>query len=182
MNNFGETVGTDIAVIPKGTVINGNIDINGKLEMYGDINGNIVSNDRVTVFGNVTGDIKANDICAKDSFIEGNIECTMGAEVRDNTVILGDISADSLVVDGSIQGQLDIKGNLTIGEKAIVDSNIKAKSIQVNNGAAINGHCSLCYADLDIKSVFPPEPVQEEEKPKESSKPKATVKSKKQNE
>lgn len=183
MNNFGETVGTDIAIIPKGTVINGNIDINGKLEMYGEINGNIVSDDRVTVSGNVTGDIKANDIYAKDSFIEGKIECVMGAEVRDNTVILGDISADSLVVDGSIQGKLDIKGNLTIGEKAIVDSDIKAKSIQVSNGAAINGHCSLCYADLDIKSVFPEtveaEVEAEEEKTKQPSKPKATVKSKK---
>ena len=181
MNNFGETVGTDIAIIPKGTVINGNIDINGKLEMYGEINGNIVSDDRVTVSGKVTGDIKANDIYAKDSFIEGKIECVMGAEVRDNTVILGDISAENLVVDGSIQGKLDIKGNLTIGEKAIVDSDIKAKSIQVSNGAAINGHCSLCYADLDIKSVFPEtvEVEAEEEKTKQPAKPKATVKSKK---
>lgn len=179
MNNFGETVGADIAIIPKGTVIYGNIDINGKLEMYGEINGNIVSNDRVTISGNVTGDIKANDICAKDSFIEGKIECVMGAEVRDNTVILGDISAESLVVDGSIQGQLDVKGNITIGEKAIVDSNIKAKSIQVSNGAAINGHCSLCYADLDIKSVFPETVEVEEEKPKQPAKPKATVKAKK---
>jgi len=183
MNNLEEKTGTDIAIIPKGTVIKGNIDINGKLDMYGEINGNIVSNDRVMVSGNVIGDIKANDICAKDSFIEGKIECVKGAIIRDNTVILGDISAESLVVDGSIQGKLDVKENITIGEKAIVDSDIKAKSIQVSNGAAINGHCSLCYADLDIKSVFPEtaaaEAVEETEKPKQPAKPKATVKAKK---
>lgn len=180
MNNFGETTGADIAIIPKGTVINGNIDINGKLEMYGEINGNIVSDDRVTLFGNVTGDIKADNIYAKDSFVEGKIECTMGAEIRDNTVILGDISADSLVVDGSIQGKLDIKNGITIGEKAIVDSDIKAKSIQVSNGAAINGHCSLCYADLDINSVFPQVEEAPQEETQKPQKPKATVKSKKQ--
>lgn len=184
MNNFGETMGKEVAIIPKGTVINGNIDINGKLDMYGDINGNIVSNDHVTISGNVTGDIKANDIYAKNSFIEGKIECTMGAEIRDNTIILGDISADSLVVDGSIQGKLDVKGSITVGDKAIIDSDIKAKSIQVSNGAAINGRCSLCYADLNINDVFPeipevPETKEEEEKNKQSTKPKATVKSKK---
>lgn len=187
MNNFGGTENAEIAVIPKGTVINGNIDINGKLEMYGEINGNINSNDRVNICGTVTGDIKANDLYTKDSFIEGKIECIQGAVVRDNTVILGDICADSLVIDGAIQGKLDVKGCVTVGEKAIVDSDIKAKAIQVSNGAAINGHCSLCYAEVNMNDIFPvteeePKGKAEEEtepdKPKQSGKPKAVAKKK----
>lgn len=182
MNNIGETARTDVAIIPKGTIINGNVDIDGKLDMHGEINGNIVSNDRVTLFGSVKGDINANDIYAKDSFIEGKIECAKGAEIRENTIILGDINAESLVIDGSIQGKLDIKGGIIIGEKAIVDSDIKAKSIQVSNGAAINGHCSLCYAELNINDVFPETETEakvEADKPKQPAKPKATVKAKK---
>lgn len=182
MNNFGGTAGTDIAIIPKGTVINGNIEIDGKLEMHGEVNGNINSNDRVNISGNVTGNIKANDLYAKDSFIEGKIDCAMDAVVRDNTVILGDISADSLTVDGAIQGNLDVKGCITLGDKAIVDSDIKAKSIQVSNGAAINGHCSLCYADVNLSDIFPAISETEEEKdekPKQPVKPKAAVKAKK---
>ncbi len=187
MNNFGEAGNSEIAVIPKGTVINGNIDINGKLEMYGEINGNINSNDRVNICGAVTGDIKANDLYTKDSFIEGKIECVQGAVVRDNTVILGDIYADSLVIDGAIQGKLDVKGCVTVGDKAIVDSDIKAKAIQVSNGAAINGHCSLCYADLNMADIFPEiepkaaeptETAEETDKPRQSSKPKAVAKKK----
>lgn len=185
MNNFGEAGNAEMAVIPKGTVINGNIDINGKLEMYGEINGNINSNDRVNICGAVTGDIKANDLYTKDSFIEGRIECIQGAVVRDNTVILGDIYADSLVIDGAIQGKLDVKGCVTVGDKAIVDSDIKAKAIQVSNGAAINGHCSLCYADLNMDDIFPKtetagtaEPAEAEEKPKQTAKPKAVAKKK----
>ena len=184
MNNFSETAGAEVAFIPKGTVINGNIDMNGKLDMHGEINGNIVSNDHVTLFGDVTGDIKVNSIYAKDSFVEGKIECVQDAEISENTVILGDINSENLVVDGAIQGKLDVKGGITIGEKAIVDSDIKAKSIQVSNGAAINGNCSLCYAELNINDVFPETEAQAEteaeaDKPKQSSKPKATVKSKK---
>lgn len=161
MNYYGETKNTTEAIIPKGTIINGNIQISGKLEMYGEVNGDINSDSRVNVCGSVKGNIKANDLFTKDSFIEGQIECVQGAVVRENTVILGDINADSLVVDGAIQGKLDIKGCVTVGEKAIVDSDIKAKAIQVSNGAAINGFCSLCYADVKVKEVFPEEKVEE---------------------
>jgi cytoskeletal protein CcmA (bactofilin family) len=51
-----------------------------------------------------------------------------------------------------------------VGDKAIVDSDIKAKTIEVSNGAAINGYCSLCYSDVKVREVFP-----EETKPAEST-------------
>lgn len=173
MSNFGETSNVETAIIPKGTVINGNISITGKLEMYGAVNGNIDSDDRVNICGNVTGNIKANELYTKDSFIVGQIECVHEAAVRDNTIILGDISAENLVIDGAIQGKLDVKGGITVGDKAIIDSDIKARTIEVSNGAAINGHCSLCYADVSAKDFFPAEEEPEISKPEESSKPKA---------
>lgn len=167
MNNFGETSSTDIAIIPKGTVINGNIEMTGQLEMNGEVNGNISSSDRIDICGNVKGNIKANDLYSKDSFIEGDISCVQGAVIRENTVILGNIAAESLVVDGAIQGNLDIKGCVKVGEKAIIDSDIKAKSLEVSNGAAINGNCTFSYSDIDIKSFFPEDakPADEPEKP-----------------
>lgn len=174
MSNFEEASNRDIAVIPKGTIINGNVEITDKLEMYGEINGDIQSDNYVNICGNVKGNIKANDLYTKDSFIEGQIDCIQSAIVHDNTVILGDITADSLVVDGAIQGKLDIKGCVTVGDKAIIDSDIKAKALQVSNGAAINGYCSLCYANIDASAIFPQ--VEEPEAVKEA-KPKAAKKS-----
>ena len=168
MDNFGAMRNTETAIIPKGTVINGNIAIEGKLEMYGVVNGDINSDSRVNVSGDITGNIKANDLYAKDSFIVGQIECAQGATIRDNTVILGDIRAENLVVDGAIQGKIDIREGITVGEGAILDSDIKAKTIQVNNGAAINGHCSLCYADIKLEDIFPVTEETVEEPPKET--------------
>ena len=155
MDNFEETNNIETAIIPKGTVINGNIVISGKLDMYGVVNGDIRSDNQVNIAGNVTGNINAQDLFAKDSFIVGQIACEKGAAVRENTVILGDIIAEDLVVDGAIQGNIDVRNGITIGKRAIVDSDIKAKTIQVNNGASINGTCSLCYADVDLSEVFP---------------------------
>lgn len=157
----------ETAVIPKGTIVNGNIEITGRLEMHGEVNGNINSTHRVDVSGDVTGNISANDIYTKNSFIEGKVSCKHGAVISENTVVLGDVEAESLMVDGAIQGKIDIKGIVTIGDKAIIDSDIRAKSIQVSHGAAINGTCSLCYSDIDIKGVFPEEKI--EEKPTMSS-------------
>ena len=86
--------------------------------------------------------------------------------MRENTVILGDIMAEDLVIDGAIQGNIDVRNGITIGDGAIVDSDIKAKTIQVNNGASINGTCSLCYADVDLEGIFPvveePEELEED--------------------
>lgn len=193
MDNYGAINNTETAIIPKGTVINGNIAIEGKLEMYGEVNGDINSDSRVNISGDVTGNIKANDLYAKDSFIVGQIQCAQGAVIRENTVILGDIEAQNLVIDGAVQGKIDIREGITVGDTAILDSDIKAKTIQVNNGAAINGHCSLCYADIKLEDIFPvteeevPQPVTEEvkepetveeDKPKAVAKPKAIAKPK----
>lgn len=155
MNDMERGRSGQVAVIPKGTVITGNIEIKGQLEMYGTIQGNIVSDDRVHLCGNVEGNLLVNELEAKDSFIEGQITCENGVSIRENTVVLGDITAKSLEADGAIQGKLDIQGNIVVGAQAIIDSDIKAKTIQVSNGAALHGNCSLCYADIDLQQMFP---------------------------
>jgi cytoskeletal protein CcmA (bactofilin family) len=143
------------------------------------VNGNISSDNHVNVIGEVTGNIRANKIDTRDSYIVGNIECMENTNIHENTVIFGNLNANNLVIDGAIQGKIDVKGDIIVGDKAIVDSDIKAKTIQVSNGAAINGHCSLCYADLNVAEFFPkdveaaPEKAQElQEEKSQESKPK----------
>jgi cytoskeletal protein CcmA (bactofilin family) len=114
----------------------------------------------------VTGNIKAKRIDTRDSYIVGNLECTEDTAIHENTVIFGNLDANNLVIDGAIQGKIDVKGDIIVGDKAIVDSDIKAKTIQVSNGAAINGHCSLCYADINVSEFFP---VTEEKKTEEKN-------------
>ncbi|HHU75055.1 MAG TPA: polymer-forming cytoskeletal protein [Clostridiales bacterium] len=36
----------------------------------------------------------------------------------------------------------------------LLKGNIKAKSVQINNGAVIEGFCSLSYAEVDLDNVF----------------------------
>ena len=46
------------------------------------------------------------------------------------------------------------KGPVILDASAIVMGNIKSKSVQINNGATIDGRCSQCYADIDTNALF----------------------------
>ncbi len=41
-----------------------------------------------------------------------------------------------------------------VDTSAVIVGNIKSRSVQINNGAVIEGFCSQCYADIDVESLF----------------------------
>ena len=43
---------------------------------------------------------------------------------------------------------------MILDASAIVMGDIKSKSVQINNGAVIEGMCSQCYADVNPASFF----------------------------
>ena len=45
-------------------------------------------------------------------------------------------------------------GPVILDTSAIVMGNIKSKSVQINNGAVIEGMCSQCYAEISTTSFF----------------------------
>ena len=55
-----------------------------------------------------------------------------------STVVIGNITATSAAIAGAVKG----------------DINIKSKSVQINNGAVIEGMCSQCYAEVSPTSFF----------------------------
>jgi cytoskeletal protein CcmA (bactofilin family) len=68
--------------------------------------------------------------------------------------VIGDITATSGVIAGAVKGEIDITGPIVIDSTAIIKGNIKAKSVQMNNGAVLEGFCSLSYASVDINNIF----------------------------
>lgn len=59
--------------------------------------------------------------------------------IGEGTTVEGKIICEgSLRVDGKIKGEIDIKGVLTVGEKGVIDSNIKAGEVVLMG--TINGN------------------------------------------
>ncbi|MDE7060795.1 MAG: polymer-forming cytoskeletal protein [Lachnospiraceae bacterium] len=142
-------------VITKGTTINGSIIADCSLDIMGTIIGNIECLGKLSISGKVVGDSLASEVFVNTDRLEGSITSEGSVKIAQQTVVLGDVTAASAAIAGAVKGQLDVTGPLIIDSTAVVQGDIKAKAIQINNGAVVNGHVSLDYATgIDLNNIF----------------------------
>jgi len=150
----GKRASDETATITAGMNIVGNITSEGSLELEGSVNGNIDILGKLNVTGTVDGDSKAAEIFADNAKITGEIRSLGSVKIGQSTVIIGNIFANSAVIAGAVKGDIDVMGPVILDTSAIVMGNIKSKSVQINNGAVIEGMCSQCYAEVNPTSFF----------------------------
>jgi len=144
----------ETAVITAGMTIQGDIISEGSMEVIGSIIGNIDILGKLNITGAVQGNSKAAEIYCENAKITGEIASEGSVKIGQSTVIIGNISANSAVIAGAVKGDIDVHGPVVLDTSAIVMGNIKSKSVQINNGAVIEGMCSQCYADISPSSFF----------------------------
>lgn len=128
----------ETAVITAGMVITGDVSSEGSMDLVGTINGNS----------------KAAEIFAEGAKINGEIVSEGSVKIGASSVVIGNITAISAAIAGAVKGDIDVQGPVVLDSSAIVMGNIKSKSVQINNGAVIEGMCSQCYADVSPTSFF----------------------------
>lgn len=140
--------------ITAGMTINGDVMSEGSLDLIGCVNGNIDILGKLNVTGYVNGNSKAAEIFADNAKINGEISSEGAVKIGASSVVIGNICATSAVIAGAVKGDIDVKGPVILDTSAIVMGNIKSKSVQINNGAVIEGMCSQCYAEVNPISFF----------------------------
>lgn len=153
-NMANRTVSDETAVITQGMVINGDIISEGSMDVIGTIIGNIELLGKLNITGNIQGNSKASEIFADNAQITGEVVSEGSVKIGQSSVIIGNITATSAVIAGAVKGDIDVKGPVILDTSAIVMGNIKSKSVQINNGAVIEGMCSQCYAEINPTSFF----------------------------
>ena len=144
----------EVSIITKGTVINGSISSDGSLDIMGNVTGDVDCLGKLSITGKVIGNSSAAEVFVNTERVEGSITSEGSVKVGLGTVIVGDVKGTSGVIAGAIKGEIDISGPIVIDSTAIIKGNIKAKSVQINNGAVIEGFCSLSYSDVDMDNIF----------------------------
>lgn len=144
----------ETSIITKGMVITGDIVSKGSVDVLGGINGNIDILGKLNVTGSINGNSKAAEVFADNAKIVGEVVSDGSVKIGQSSVIIGNITATSAVVAGAVKGDIDVQGPVILDASAIVMGNIKSKSVQINNGAVIEGMCSQCYADVNPTSFF----------------------------
>ncbi len=154
MDNQPMVATDETAVITEGMTIVGDITSGGSLELLGAVTGNIEILGKLNVTGSIQGNSKAAEIFAEGARINGEINSQGSVKIGQSSVIIGNIYANSAVIAGAVKGDIDIHGPVVLDTSAIVMGNIKSKSVQINNGAVIEGMCSQCYAEVNPTSFF----------------------------
>ncbi|SEV95341.1 polymer-forming cytoskeletal protein [[Clostridium] fimetarium] len=149
-----EDVIDETAVITKGLSVIGDLNSKGSIDLFGFVEGNVICKGKLTVSGSIVGDSKAAEVFANNAQIEGNIEAYGSIKIGQGSVIVGNIAATSAVIAGAVKGDIDIQGPVIIDASAVIVGDIKSKSVQINNGATIEGRCSQCYADINANAIF----------------------------
>lgn len=147
-------VSNEVSVLTESMFINGNVATEGELEVKGRVIGNVEALGKLNITGTVQGNSQAAEIYAEGANITGELRSLGSIKVGQSTVIIGNIYANSAVIAGAVKGDIDVKGPVILDASAIVMGDIKSKSVQINNGAVIEGMCSQCYADVNPASFF----------------------------
>ncbi len=152
--NTSRTVVDETSVITAGMNITGDIVSEGSLDLVGKVYGNIDVLGKLNITGHINGNSKAAEIYAEGAKINGEVVSEGAVKIGASTVIVGNIVATSAAIAGAVKGDIDVRGPVILDASAIVMGNIKSKSVQINNGAVIEGMCSQCYADVSPTSFF----------------------------
>lgn len=147
-------VSDEVSVITEGTIINGDISSNGSLDIRGEISGNVACNGKLVVTGTVNGNSNSSEFFADAAKIEGEVVSTGTVKIGLGSVIIGNVTSTSAVIAGAIKGDIDVQGPVVVDTSAVVMGNIKSRSVQINNGAVIEGFCSQAYSDVDVSELF----------------------------
>ena len=118
INNYDENINKEITEPTKKIKENSSLIIGEGAT----IKGEIVEENEITVQGNVDGDIQCKDlIVGKTGSIKGKIK------------------ADTLYVEGSIEGEINIKELLKLMSSSYVSGKIAYGSLQINEGGKLVG-------------------------------------------
>ena len=144
----------ETSVITASTTLTGNLASAGSFDIQGTVNGNVSCNGKLVVTGMINGNSTSSEFLADVAKIEGEVVSSGTVKIGAGSVIIGNITASSAVIAGAVKGDIDVQGPVVVDTSAVIMGNIKSRSVQINNGAIIEGFCSQCYADIDVQGLF----------------------------
>lgn len=153
-NDINSVLADDTAYITKGTTIKGNIEADGGIDVIGTVIGDVTCGGKLIIGGTIKGGVLAGEVYSNAAKVEGDINAEGSVKIGVGSVVVGNVYGTSAVIAGAVNGDIDVHGPVIVDSTAVIMGNIKSRSVQINNGAVIEGFCSQCYSEIDVKSFF----------------------------
>ena len=145
----------ETTVISRNTIVNGSIRSFANVNVDGSIKGDVKITKNISVTGKIVGDIECNNSVMAGASMQGNVASKGQVQLDRDTILLGDISAQYLDLNGKVKGNLDIGGKAEFKTDAVVLGNITASTITVLDGATIQGYVNTTFLQESSSSIFP---------------------------
>ena len=146
---YGSGMDDSLSLIPAGMVVDGDINSSQAISLKGRINGNVITDDSVDVAGLVVGDITADSVHFDSARVHGNSTANSDIVVEDGAVIVGDLTAEHINVNGRVKGFITASKYAVFKNQAIVIGDVKTGLINVDENAKVNANITLVTNNVD---------------------------------
>ncbi|MEG1395390.1 MAG: polymer-forming cytoskeletal protein [Oscillospiraceae bacterium] len=136
----------EASIIANGVVLEGNICTEGGLDFRGTINGDLIAGGFITSSGKQKGNLDGQQIHLAGARIEGNVIAREHVDIDRNSKVIGNVQGKSIVLDGQIDGQLRAEGLVCLRKNAILNGDIQAGSLSIEEGARVTGQIVMKLA------------------------------------
>ena len=146
MINLLDYSNVNTTVINEKSRLKGDMHVRSSLELSGEINGNLKVDGLLRVNGRVVGNVESLDVLVlHNGQIEGNIEAFSQIQQDSESVIIGDILAETADLGGLVEGTVTVNEEAVIRKTGIINGNVIARSFRVETGARIKGRLIPSY-------------------------------------
>lgn len=108
--------------------------------------GRIKSEDAETIIGagvKVEGSFVAfGNVIIKGQLL-GSLETKSDLQLREGGIIEADIQAKNALVDGEVKGNFDVEEKIELASSAKVSGDLTCRVLAIEEGAVLNGRCSV---------------------------------------
>ncbi len=91
----------------------------------------------------ITGTIKSNGSVRIDGKLEGDLICASDAIIGKSAVIKGNITVNTVTIEGTINGNITAKDKIDMKSTAKVNGDIAAKRLAVEDGVTFIGRSEV---------------------------------------
>lgn len=145
----------EVSIIAPGTIVRGSIESECDLECYGEVQGDIVTTKDLRLRGKVQGNATGDNIELRGIRMVGNVVASGTATLDADSEVEGDVTAESVVMNGKIQGNVQVTKCLSMKSDAVICGRVAADKLAVDEGAVIQGEIFIGASMLPSKSGNP---------------------------
>jgi cytoskeletal protein CcmA (bactofilin family) len=87
----------------------------------------------------ITGNVSGRGALRIEGKVSGSVSVTGALEIAQDAGVVGDVSAESLALGGTLTGDVDVRGPVSVGAQAAFQGTLRAGRVSLASGASFQG-------------------------------------------